>query len=154
MSSVDGRLIDVQFYQGPTGAGATLLQPALALPGSGGQVLAGVQKLVQRFLYLMFTAKGTIRYHPEVGCDFTTRIRQGFVRTPFDLLSLFSVSLVDISRQLKLIESSSDPDDERFASASVESATLTGDKATMTISLVTKAGTAVTFLAPTNVFSV
>lgn len=147
-----GRTIDLLAYSGArTGAGEVQLTMALAQPGEGGQITTGIQKLSQRVLLEALTEKGSLRYLPLRGCDFMREARLGFFQTPMDVLASFSASLVDIQQNLQAEESDDDPADERFASAEILAVTLVDGNASVTVRVLSLAGTSRDIIAPLSV---
>jgi hypothetical protein len=123
-----GRTIDVAAFQNVTDH-KTLLVQALAEPGKSGTILTGVAKLGQRFLMELLTKRGSMRFLPNRGCNFMIEAQLGYIRTQFDLLSSFSRALLDVAENLKNEEADTDPLDERFGSAEIDSLEFDGSNA-------------------------
>jgi hypothetical protein len=144
-----GRKIDIlAYYTEETGVGEVQLKPELAPQGTGGLITTGIQKLAQRFLLELLTEKGSMLYLPTRGCDFMKEARLGYLRTPLDVMASFSAALSDIKRNLRLEESATDAADEKLASAEVLSVSLSGDKASVHVQVLSQAGTTRTVVAP------
>lgn len=114
-----GRTIDVLAYDGAVARGEILLDQTLAQSAEGGKICAGIQKLAQRFLLELLTERGTMTYLPERGTDFMYEARTGRFRTQLDICGAMSRALVDVRRNLRLEESNTNPDDERYKSAEI-----------------------------------
>jgi hypothetical protein len=149
-----GRVSDLLAYDNAQPDAESLLLPALVVPGQSGALIAGVEKLVQRFILELLTELGSLVYLPERGCVFLLEARSGQWRTPADVEGSFNRSKLTIRRNLLGDELETDPDDERFADAELTSVALTGDKATLHISISSLAGSDRTFLLPLRVSTI
>jgi len=58
---------------------------------------------------------------------------------------------LDVSRQCRATETSSDPADERWGSLDLDGITLSGDKVSLRLVLVSAAGTTYKFMTPISV---
>ena len=144
-----GRKIDIlAYYTDETGVGEVQLEQKLAPQGTGGLITTGIQKLAQRFLLELLTEKGSMIYNPTRGCDFMKEARLGYLRTPLDVMASFSAALSDVKRNLQLEEKVTDSADEKLASAEVLSVNLVGDKASVSVQILSQAGTTRTVVAP------
>jgi len=144
-----GRKIDIlAYYTDETGIGETKLEQTMTPTGTGGVITTGIQKLSQRFTLELLTERGSMIYRPTRGCQFMREARLGYLRTPLDVMASFSASLTDIKRNLQLEESESDSSDERFASATVISVSLTGGNASVYVQVTSQAGSTRTVIAP------
>lgn len=146
-----GRTVDLLLYDGMAVGADTLLTPALVLPGQSGALITGVQKLVQRFLLELFTELGSMTYASTRGCNFMRDARRGGWRTPTDVEQSFYTSLLNVKRNLIQDELSTDPDDERFASAKLLSVVVNADSVVLHIQVLSQAGTARKVLFPLRV---
>lgn len=137
----DGRTIDLLAFDGAVVTGESQLQMEFVLSQKSGAVITGIEKLVQRFLIELLTEQGSLHYKPSRGTLFMTQIRSGMLRTSQDLFSQFSSAEVDIRNNLRQEEDvDKDPEDERYRSAELVSASLSGDTATLTIKISSVAG--------------
>lgn len=116
-----GRQLDVYAFRGPVREGhAALLEMELVGVGQGGQAIAGVLKLAQRFLLELLTDRGSIPFLPDRGTYFLTEARMGGWRTHLDVRAAFARAVSFIRRALRAEERDGAlPDDERFGSAEV-----------------------------------
>jgi hypothetical protein len=149
MSAADyvGRKVDLFLFRNVAPLGDRLLTPALITETDGGLLVTGIEKMAQRFLMILGTPMGSMRYLPQVGCLFLAEARAGGWRTASDVSRSFAASLQDVKRQMRLVETASDPDDERLSDAKLLSATLENGVALLRIQLTSLSGTA-TFIAP------
>jgi hypothetical protein len=146
-----GRTADVlAFYGAAPGTGDVLLVQSLAGNGSGA-IVAGIQKLVQRFLVTLLTEMGSWQYFPAMGSGFLTDARRNYWRTVADVRQSFAAALLDVARQLQNEELPGDPPDECYGSATLLSVLLTPGSVNLRIQLTSLAGTSYQFIAPIDV---
>lgn len=105
---------DIAAYQ-PTPTGPWI--SALAIATSTGRAITGVEKLIQRFLLELMTETNSMYFAPTRGCSFLTSLRNGWVLAEADVFSAFNAAIITVTDNLKVEESSNDPDNERFAGA-------------------------------------
>jgi|TARA_R110000824_G_scaffold8403_2_gene38059 hypothetical protein len=147
-----GRTIDYLAFDDAQPSGDTLLSQVLVKPGQSGAIITGVEKLVQRFLIELLTESASLDYQLDRGTTFITAIRAGVVSTSARLFSTFAAAEVDVRDNLRSEDNmATDPDDERYHSASLLSATLFGDTATLTISVRSVAGDSRVVIYPLRV---
>lgn len=146
-----GRTADYVAFQGVSPAGSVQLSMSLTQPGSGGSVVTGPQKVVQRFLLELLREKGTMPLRPRGGTDFITEARLGYLRTAADVTGAFSRAVIDIRAELAFEESDSDRDDERFKNAELLGVSIGGGKADMRIRITTRAGASREFIFPISI---
>lgn len=128
-----------------------LLVQEFVRPGDGGAITAGVQKLAQKVLLILLTKIGSRRYAPTEGTTFMIEAERGFWRTPADVSQAFYAARLDVSRQCQASEADTDPDDERWGSLDLDGVTLAGDRVSVRLTLVTRAGTAYAYITPITV---
>lgn len=143
-----GRTIDILAYQGVPAAGLARLTGVLALPGQSGYICTGIQKLAQRFTVEFLTARGSMPYQPKRGTVFMVKASQGMLRTVEDVRSCFSEAMIDIFENLTNAETGTEPDDERYAGAELNSVTAEFGSVSLNISLYSKAGVNRTIIMP------
>lgn len=142
-----GRTVDVLAYQGADPSKNVELVQSLALPGEGGRMVTGVQKLVQRFLLYLFTDAGSMPYSPEVGTTFMQELNSGALQNQVDVFQAFSRAITSVRTQLREAELTTDPDDEKFSSATLNSVTIHDRQISAHVTL-TSAATSVNFIVP------
>lgn len=151
MSALDyvGRTHDLLAFHGAAPGRSVQLEEALVpADGRGGYIVAGIEKLVQRFLLALLTITGSKANKPTEGCQFLLDARRGRWRTSADVYQSFYASLVDVKRQLQLDEDDDTPADETYAGATLEEASIDWPTARILVRLNSAAGTARTFVAP------
>lgn len=153
-SSTDytGRTIDLLTHQGITETGSQLVSLALySVEAPGGQVITGIQKVVQTFLQLFLTDLGSVPSAPELGTGFYGAVRRGEVHTQLDVRTQFGAAAETVRRHLAPVETAL-PDDERFASAVLDNFNLdqAASKLVLTITVRSRAGEARTVYLPVS----
>jgi hypothetical protein len=148
LADYQGRTVDLVAYLPRQGVSTTTLAQELASPGNGGQVIAGIQKLVQRFLLELLTERGSMIYLPARGTDLMTKARQGFIRTHLDAQAAFAAALLLAQTNLQGEESREDPTDERFAGAELLEIVAIPGHVQARIRVTSQAGSSAVILAP------
>lgn len=144
-----GRRADLLAFHGAFPADRELLTQQTLVPDStGGLLCTGVQKLAQRFLLILLTKKGSMRYRPADGTTLMLEAAKGHWRTPAAVELAFNASRLDFMRQLRRMELPDDPADEIVDTVSLQGLTLLPDSVGLRIQLTTRAGSAYTFLTP------
>jgi len=113
-----------------------------------GQICTGIQKLAQRWLLEFLTETGSILAAPDRGCDFMIGVRQGRLRTVLNVRTTFSAADLDIRRNLRNEEYADMPDDERFGSAELTSATILAGFMRLDVKINSVAGTSRAIIVP------
>ncbi len=131
-ATYNGRTVDVVAV-GPRGL--------FAAP-EGGAVVAGILKLLQRWLIQFSTEKGSVPYRPAQGCDFLKAAAMGRLRTENDVLAEFGMSQIDVETNLQQEEVEADPADERFATAVLTAIGLQPGTVALTVAVSSLAGDA------------
>lgn len=148
------RLGDMLAFRGvfpnPRGRDQLLVQE-LVRPGDGGMLIAGIEKLAQKTLLVLLTKLGSRPYAPAEGTSFMRDAERGAWRTSADVAESFYAARIDVSRQCRASEASTDPADERWGSLDLDGVTLAGDKVTLRLRLVSAAGTTFNFMTPITV---
>lgn len=104
--------------------GDGLLSLALFNENTSGQICVGVQKLAQRWLLEFLTEQGSMPGLPTRGSEFMRVARSGGFRTRLNVSAAFAAANMTIRRNLVAEEYAGMPDDEKFASAELLSATV------------------------------
>ena len=128
-----------------------LLAQELIQPGDGGMLISGIQKLAQKVLLILLTKMGSRTYAPTEGTTFMIDAGRGDWRTPADVSESFYAARLDVSRQCRATELSTDPDDEKWGSFDLDGVTLSADLVSIRVTLVSAAGTSYTLLTPISV---
>lgn len=148
-----GRTVDVSAFAGAQESGDQLLTMRLAGPGEGGEVCTGTQKLAQRFLRTLLKEAGSDLFRPNDGTEFMTKLNRGELRNQVDVLVAFAEAQLDCKRLLKAEETDADPDDERYASAVIESLSVLPGSVKLYIRLTSRAGDSRKVILPVSILA-
>lgn len=116
------------------------VRQALADSLTSGDTIGGSDKLLQRFLILLGTTRGTVPYLPLQGCHFFDLISRG-IASEQELITDFSASLIDLGPQMRAAEAATDPLDEQYKQAVLEQVIITDMQTLIQVRVDTKAGT-------------
>lgn len=111
-----------------------------------GLIAFGSSKLVQRFLIYLMTEKGS-QYYSTDGSSFLTLLR-GNSCCSWQIISDFSLALLDIEQSMENEELATDDPSEKYAGASLDNILLSHDSVTLSISIRNQANTAEQILLP------
>ncbi len=145
-ASFAGRLADLLVT--PTDPVTGLVTLEMVSPGSGGQLVVGIQKLFQRYIRTLMLKKGSMLYRPNDGCVFLLDHDAGLWRTTFDVAQSWLASQLDIRRQLIQDERITDPLDERFLDARLQNITLTPQNVGIQVRVISLAGSSFSPILP------
>lgn len=146
-----GRTADLVAFRAIFKYGSVGRQPLmqeLVRSDNGGELVTGIQKLLQRVLLVLLTRMGSKPLAPLDGTTFLADAAKGRWRTPGDVSASFYTAKLDVSRQVRAVELDTDPADERWGGLELDGVTLTGDSAAVRISLTSAAGTSYVFVTP------
>lgn len=112
-----GRTVDLLIFQGVQPAGDRRITLGF---GEAGEVVTGIQKLVQTFTTMFLTAQGSIPYLPAWGTNFVPHLQQGVIRDEATVKSEFQFA-IELIRQALVLEAAEQniPDDEAYSSATL-----------------------------------
>jgi hypothetical protein len=144
----DLRVYDVLALQGAKPMGEVLLQQILFNDIAAGMLCTGIQKLAQRFVLELLTELGSMLYLPARGTQFMTKFRQGYLHTETDVFIAFNLALNELELSLTAEELTTDPLDERYASATLDSVVIVNGGAILHVSLQSQAGSAREVIMP------
>lgn len=128
-----------------------LLNINLLSEEDGGQLVTGLQKLLQRFVLVMFTRKGTVLGDPTRGTNFMVDALLGRWKTAIGVRQSFVAAQADARRQLIGEELQTDPLDERYDIATLDSVTVERTAVNLHITVKSMNKTAYKFIAPITV---
>ncbi len=148
VSEYIGRLSDLAMFTNVSLDGERKLVQTLAAEGTGGLIVAGIQKLVQRFMIELLTERSTVYGQPRRGCDFMTRLLRNSLNTSLAVEQAFNSAVIDIQRNLLLEETSDMPTDERFGSAVLRNLSVNRGEVVLYVALTSAAGTEHEVLLP------
>ena len=153
-SDYTDRQIDIELLQSiavPAGSQpvslTTVQQPA--------KVVAGIEKVVQRYALLFLTTAGDVAYDLAQGAAFIKQLMRGNVQDRAALQTYFATSNDSVVQQMQSEDSQvstygSQPLDEQLESTALLDFSIDFATATVMLSveLTTKAGTSITFVLP------
>jgi hypothetical protein len=143
-----GRTVDLLAFQAAQTNGVAQLVHALVMPSESGNLIAGVNKLAQRWLIEMLTEAGSIPYLPTRGTILMRELRLGRVRNAVDAEQTFYFAANEAKQTLLAEESTTTPDDESYGSVVLNSAVVSGSALVLRVTLNSLAGTSRTVLLP------
>ena len=110
-----GRLTDLFIFYGAKPVGDQRITLSL---GDSGEVITGIQKLVQSFTILFLTERGSLPLFPDLGTIFITEMRNRNIRDESSIKAFFAASVEQVAQTLALADEGQNlPPDELFASA-------------------------------------
>lgn len=116
-----GRQYDFLALQNISAVRETQLELELAPKSGFSSVIAGPQKLAQRWLLEFLTERGSMPGLPERGTNFMTLVRQGRLRTEAAFIAAFNFAAYDARVNLGKEEDATWRNDERIGDVIVES---------------------------------
>lgn len=111
-----GRTVDLCIMQGIAPSGDVQITTAY---GDAGSLVSGIQKVVQSWLVLFLTERGTVLNKPTRGSSFITAVRRGRIQVEGDIPAEFSAAADHVRRTMEL-DAAVDgtlPSDERLRDA-------------------------------------
>lgn len=121
MASINytGRSVDLFIFQGALPAGERQISLGF---GTAGEVITGIQKLVQSFTTLFLTRIGSVKYNSQLGSSFIASMQRGQIRNESDVRTEFALAVEDVRNILVAdAEVNAPSTDEIYASAALES---------------------------------
>lgn len=135
------RRFDVLAFRGAQPRGDVQLNQSLFGVDAGGEVCTGVQKLAQRWALEFLTIRGSMPFHlAERGSDFMTWLRQGKIRTEFDVRAYFNFAAQQVRTNLINEETADMHPEDRFQQASLLQILLLADALELFVSITSAAG--------------
>lgn len=151
ISAYANRKYDYLGLQNVKPQGEALLGLELFTPTNSGQICTGVQKLAQRWALEFLTEEGSMPGLPERGNEFMRLVRQGRIRSAPEVRGFFATSALRIDRNLRNEEYENMPADERFASAELLGVSFLPGYLSLTVEVVSRAGSARQVILPISV---
>ncbi len=145
------RTVDLLAFAGAKALGEQQLTMSVIGGAESGEVCTGVQKLAQRWLIKFMKIMGTDPYDPNSGTEFMLRAKRGELRNQVDALVAFSEAQLDVRKQLRAEEQTTDPDDEKYASAVVQSLAVLPGQLKLYVRLTSVAGDSREIILPINI---
>lgn len=149
-----GRTVDLEVFQTEAVPEAVLRLDLSATYGGKHRKVTGIQKLMQRYMILLLTAKGSIRYMPERGTQLMPAVLGGLLQSRSDIVQYFGFADGDAASQLKSQDLSEEgqlrPADEKYGKSWLTDYLIDVSSTTLylKIKLQSQAGSAYTFVLP------
>jgi hypothetical protein len=118
--------------------------------GKVSSFVAGIQKLIQRYMITFLTILGTQPNYPQYGTDILKILQQGNTISKNDLVHLFNFANLKVMTLFKAYQSSnpSEPSDEQISTAVLQDIQTGADFVYFDVKIFTLAGDEVNFLLP------
>ena len=146
-----GRTVDICVFHGARPDGQVVpLEEALVASTDltqGGRAVTGIQKMVQRFLIILRTPRGSVVLDEDRGTDFQSILQTGGSRTRRAIEQAF-VTATSQALAIMKEEEYGLPDDERIDTAQLEDIDFIGDYVRLSVRLTSLAGEDYTFIEP------
>ena len=153
-TNYSGRLVDVLAFDGTfSDKQFELDQSIYSKTKPSGQVCAGIQKLVQRWLIEFLTPLGSIPYLQSRGTSFLNTVRSGKIRSELDATLAFNLARDQVAFNLiQEDKAGTYPDDEKYGSVDLIGVKVVlGDKLTVSLRINSIAGASRVFVIPVSV---
>ena len=135
------RKFDVLAFRGAEPRGDVLLSQSLFGADVGGEVCTGAQKLSQRWALEFLTIRGSMGFHlADRGSDFIRWVKQGRLRTEFDVQAYFNFAAQQVRVNLLNEETEDMNPEERLRQATLLRIALFGDSLELYVSITSLAG--------------
>lgn len=135
------RRFDVLAFRGAEPRGDTLLNQSLFGAAVGGEVCTGAQKLAQRWALEFLTIRGSMPFHlVNRGSDFLRWVKQGRLRTEFDVQAYFNFAAQQVRINLLNEDDEDMNPEEQLVRATLLRIHLLGDSLELYVSITSKAG--------------
>lgn len=149
-----GRKVDLEFFQTENPPMASKALTMTMTDKGTHRRVAGIQKLVQRYLLIFMTPKGSVLHAPGFGVDFMSAVNRGLLQSRTNVVQYFALSNMDASQQLLAEDdsavNSSLPDDERYSRSYLMDYNIdtSQSKLYLKILIESRAGSTYTFVVP------
>lgn len=114
----------------------------------GGYVCTGIQKLIQNWVILFLTPKGSVTFDPERGSTFVPETQHA--RTEYAINTAFIFANDDVVTQLKSNEAEDQSDDERIQSAELKDIAFFGNEVSISVKITSQSGDSREVVLPVN----
>ena len=151
---VPGRQVDLLVLHVSQPFKLTTAEQSLRI-AEGGKACLGLQKLAQSVMMRLYTATDGQLYADNIGNSFADMVRQGVVRNVDDIRQEVASAIRTVMGQFYLdrLRDPTIPLDELPEAIELLSATVSGDTLSLTISILSMAGSAAEFIFPVTVTS-
>lgn len=112
--------------------------------------IAGLSALAQNFSRILLTPLGNYLADPTMGTNFYMKVTMSPMRYPSDVMNAFLTESLKAIGYMAANYTSLTPPDEMLSTATLTGVDINGTSITLTIEIVSQAGTTVVFLLPVN----
>lgn len=148
-----GRTIDVLAFSGVKEHGEQRLTPELFADGEAGLICTGIQKLAQRVLLELLTAKGSMKGLEHRGCGLVIAMQTGKINTDIQAAQQFTFAAMDATANLQREETDNDPADERIHNINLLSVAFLMGHVSYHVEVISLAGSSRKVILPVSVAS-
>jgi hypothetical protein len=149
-----GRQVDIELLQSISRP-AKIQQVSLSTVNDTPKIVAGIQKLAQRYALLLLFRLGDTPFDTEQGTSLLAAVVSGTLINMGQVYHHFALANMSVRQNMASDDKNTDtfgavPDDERLARARLIDASIDFGASTLslTIRLTTKAGSTITFIVP------
>lgn len=146
-TDLTGRLIDILISQGVNFVDENVTKPVELAFGDAERVVTGPQKLIQQWMIVFLTKRGSVQANPNFGTSFIRNMEQGRIVTDADVRLEFADATALATDTLDEANVNK-PEDEQLAVAELVDFTLTPTLLNMKVNLVSVAGEGTTVILP------
>ena len=149
-----GRQVDMELLQtitSPVGTIPVVISNVTTTP----KIVAGVQKMLQRYVTLLLTPTGDPKFAPDSGSDLLAYVNSGSISDGGVLMYAFALASRSVIRYMNTDDEATDtfgttPDDERIDTADLTDYAVDYSTGTLklTIQFTTVAGTVIDYVVP------
>ena len=138
--------IDLTAWHGVKPDVTVQLSPELFSTDTNSSVCTGMQKLIQKWLSIFLTPKGSVTFDKNRGTDFMIDIFSA--STENEVYKIFILSNVDAVAQIRAEENNEAPEDEQIQSVTLTGLSLFLGNLSMDIKIVSKSGENAKIIVP------
>ncbi len=146
-TDLTGRQVDIFISQGANFVDEVAQDPVELAFGDTERIVAGPQKLIQQWIIVFLTKRGSVQANPNFGTNFMRNMEQGRIVTDADVRFEFSDAAALVTDVLDEANAAK-PDDERLDITELIDFVLEATELRMRVNLVSLAGRGTTVILP------
>ncbi len=144
-TDLTGRLVDVLISQGLDFIDGGEVTMAFC---DSERVVAGPQKLIQKWIIAFLTKVGTVQANDGYGTNFMRNLEQGRIQSDADVRAEFSDASASVAETLFAADIDNPNDDEKLGTAELQDFDITIDKLSMNIRITSQGGPTAEIILP------